>query len=130
MFRVLDREGRVLASIEGQPVAMVLVAGPETLDVEPGSFAPIGYASAASLVTKLTPTIRGRLDHVLVTADGSDLRLVLNNDPNPPIEVEFGSALGDNEQVEKLVRLERVLDDVGTDPVTVINVSTGDVTVL
>ena len=130
LFRVLDREGRVLASIEGQPVAMVHVSGPGTLDVAPGQFAPIGYASAASLVTKFTPTIRTRVDHMLVTADGSDLRLILNNDPNPPIEVEFGSALGENEQVEKLVRLERVLEDVGNDGVTVINVSTSDVTVL
>ncbi len=130
LFRVLDREGRVLASIEGQPVAMVLVSGPGTLDVEPGQFAPIGYAAAASLVTKFTPTIRTRVDHMLVTADGSDLRLILTNDPNPPIEVEFGSALGENEQVEKLVRLERVLADIGTEGVTVINVSTADVTVL
>ena len=129
-FRVLDREGRVLASIEGEPVAMVLVSGPGTLDVEPGQFAPVGYASAASLVTKFTPNVRSRVEEVLVTADGSDLRLIVSNDPNPPIEVEFGSALGENEQVEKLVRLERVLEDVGNDPVTVINVSTSDVTVL
>jgi cell division septal protein FtsQ len=130
LFRVLDREGRILDSIEGQPVAMVLVAGPGTLDVEPGAFAPIGHASSASLVTKLTPNVRGRLEAIFVTPDGSDLRLIISNGENPSIEVEFGSALGDNDQIEKLVRLERVLEDIGDDPVLVINVSTSEVTVL
>ena len=130
LFRVLDREGRVLDSIEGQPVAMVLIAGPGTLDVEPGAFAPIGHVAAASLVTKLTPNIRGRVEAILVTPDGSDLRLIIDNAENPSIEVEFGSALGDNDQIEKLVRLERVLEDIGDDPVLVINVSTSEVTVL
>jgi hypothetical protein len=48
----------------------------------------------------------------------------------PLIEVRFGSAIGDNQQIEKLVRLERVLDDVGTEPVTSIDVSTAEVTIL
>ncbi len=130
LFRVLDGEGRVLDSIEGQPVAMVLITGPGTLDIAPGEFAPIGYSAAASLVTKFTPDIRVRVQSMLVTPDGSDLRLVLTNGDAPPIEVEFGSALGDNDQIEKLVRLQRALDDIGTDPVSVINVSTAEVTVV
>jgi hypothetical protein len=86
-----------------------------------------------------------------VTPDGSDLRLYLrpaNPEPDdadgtpgtepetvlvyegPLIEVRFGSAVGDNEQIEKLVRLERVLDDIGLKPVSVIDVSTAEVTVL
>jgi cell division protein FtsQ len=128
LSRVLDAEGRVLAVIEGQPVALVWIAGPEVLDLSPGAFAPIGYTSAASLVTKLTPTIRERVDSVLVTPDGSDLVLVLTG-PNGPVEVRFGSAIGDNEHIEKLVRLERKLDDIGDDPVSVIDVSTAEVTV-
>lgn len=131
MSRVLDREGRVLSVIEGQPVALVWISGPGTLDVPEGGTASIGYAAAASLVTKLTPTIRSRVDSLMVTPDGSDLRLILTGvGENGPIEVRFGSAIGDSEQIAKLVRLERQLEDVGADPVSVIDVSTSEVTVL
>ncbi len=126
--RVLDADGRVLAVIEGQPVALVWISGEGTLDLSAGEFAPIGYSSAASLVTKLTPTIRSRVESLVVTPDGSDLVLVLTS-PSGPIEVRFGSAIGDNAQIEKLVRLERKLADVGDDPVSVIDVSTAEVTV-
>lgn len=126
--RVLDADGRVLAVIDGQPVALVWIAGPDALDLVPGDFAPVGYSSAASLVTKLTPTIRGRVESVLVTADGSDLVMTLTS-PSGPIEVRFGSPIGDNAQIEKLVRLERKLADIGDDPVSVIDVSTSEVTV-
>jgi cell division protein FtsQ len=126
--RVLDADGRVLAVIEGQPVALVWISGEGTLDLAPGEFAPIGYSSAASLVTKLTPTIRSRVESMVVTPDGSDLVLVLTS-PSGPVEVRFGSAIGDNAQIEKLVRLERKLADVGDEPVSVIDVSTAEVTV-
>ncbi len=126
--RVLDVDGRVLGLVAGQPVALVWISGPGTLDVAPGQFASIGYSSAASLVTKLTPDIRGRVESMLVTPDGSDLVLVLTSDRNP-IEVRFGTAIGENAQIEKLVRLQRALDDIGDKPVTVIDVSTSEVTV-
>ncbi|HUS42490.1 MAG TPA: FtsQ-type POTRA domain-containing protein [Ilumatobacteraceae bacterium] len=128
LARVIDVDGRVLAAVDGQPVALVWIAGPDTLDVAPGQFASIGYSSAASLVTKLTPDIRSRVESMLVTADGSDLVIVLTSDRGP-VEVRFGTALGENAQIEKLVRLQRTLDDVGTKPVTVIDVSTSEVTV-
>ena len=129
--RVLDREGRVLTLVDGQPVALVWISGPGTLDVGLGDTASIGYSAAASLVTKLTPTIRSRVDSMMVTPDGSDLRLILTGvDPNGPIEVRFGSAIGDSDQIAKLVRLERKLEDIGSEPVSVIDVSTSEVTVL
>jgi len=128
LFRVLDPDGRVLDVIEGQPVALVWISGTEPLDLSPGTFAPIGYTSAASLVTKLTPNIRSRVDSILVTPDGSDLVMVLRNDAGP-IEVRFGSAIGDNAQIEKLVRLERTLDDRSDEVISVIDVSTAQVTV-
>lgn len=126
--RVIDVDGRVLGLVDGQPVALVWISGPGTLDVSPGQFAPIGYSSAASLVTKLTPDIRSRVESMLVTPDGGDLVLVLAGDGRP-IEVRFGSAIGENAQIEKLVRLQRTLDDVGDIPVSVIDVSTSQVTV-
>lgn len=128
LARVIDVDGRVLALVDGQPVALVWIDGPDTLDVGPGQFASIGYSSAASLVTKLTPDIRGRVESMLVTPDGADLVLVLTSDRGP-IEVRFGSAIGENSQIEKLVRLQRTLDDIGDKPVTVIDVSTSEVTV-
>lgn len=126
--RVLDSAGRVLGLVDGQPVALVWIAGPGTLDVAPGQFAPIGYVSAASLVTKLTPDVRSRVDSMQVTPDGSDLVLTLT-DERGPIEVRFGSAIGENAQIEKLVRLEQTLGDIGDKPVSSIDVSTSEVTV-
>jgi cell division protein FtsQ len=128
LVRVIDVDGRVLALVDGQPVALVWIDGPDTLDAGLGQFASIGYSSAASLVTKLTPDIRSRVESMLVTPDGADLVLVLTSDRGP-IEVRFGSAIGENSQIEKLVRLQRTLDDIGDKPVTVIDVSTSEVTV-
>ena len=128
LSRVLDKDGRVLDVVEGQPVALVWISGPGTLDLTPGEFSSIGYASAASLVTRLTPTIRSRVDSMLVTPDGSDLVLILTSE-NGLIEVRFGSAIGDNAQIEKLVRLERKLEDLGDESVEVIDVSTSEVTI-
>jgi len=139
-FRVLDAEGRVLDVLEGQPVAFVLLGGPSPADYAAGEFVPVGPASAASLVTKLTPTIRPRVLSIEVTDDGSDLVMNLSPDAagdpadeegaeeTSPIRVRFGSAIGDSEQIEKLVRLEDRLDDLSEDPITEINVTTNEVT--
>ncbi|BAN02263.1 cell division protein FtsQ/DivIB [Ilumatobacter coccineus] len=132
-YRILDREGRVLAIETGQPVAPVLISGPGTLDLEVGQFADVGYAAASTLVTKLTPEVRSRLVSISATPDGSDIRLILRNelingDPAPDIEVRLGAAIGDNEQFERLVRLERVLDDIDGGGTTIIDVSTDEAT--
>ena len=81
-----------------QPVGYVWIAGPDTLDVGPGQFAATATASAASLVTTLTPDIRNRVESMLVTPDAVDLVLVLTSDRGP-VEVRFGSALGENAQI-------------------------------
>jgi cell division septal protein FtsQ len=135
-FRVLDNKGRVLDVIDGQPVAFILLSGPSTLDLAAGQFAPVGPSWAAALVTKLTPTIRPRVISIEVTDDGSDL--VMNLTPSSgsedgaeqttPIRVRFGSAIGDSDQIEKLVRLEDRLDDLPTGTITEINVTTNEVT--
>lgn len=138
-FRILDREGRVLQIEDGQPVSPVLIASPLLVDLQPGEFANVGHAAAASIVTKLTPDVRGRLDSIEVTPDGSDmvLRLRRTGDPigvpgdgSAPIEVRLGAAVGDNDQIEKLVRLERVLDDLAASDATIVDVSTGETTLL
>lgn len=133
LYRILDREGRVLALETGQPVAPALISGPGTLDLAVGQFADVGYAAASTLVTKLTPEVRSRLVSITATPDGSDIRLILRNvllngDEAPNIEVRLGAAIGDNEQIERLVRLERVLDDIDGGGTTIIDVSTEEAT--
>jgi len=127
-FRILDAEGRVLDVIGGQPVAFVLISGTNPLDLSEGQFASQGYASATSIVTKLTPAVRSRLVSMSVTPDGSDLRFVLSNEPGENIEVRLGVAITDDDQIQRLVRLERVLDDVLGTNTTVIDVSTSETT--
>ena len=127
-FRILDAEGRVLDVIGGQPVAFVLISGTNPLDLPEGVYADQGYASAASIVTKLTPAVRSRLVSMSVTPDGSDLRFVLSNEPGENIEVRLGVAITDDDQIQRLVQLERVLDDVLGSDTTVIDVSTSEST--
>lgn len=127
-FRILDADGRVLDVIAGQPVAFVLISGTNPLDLVEGQFASQGYASATSIVTKLTPAVRSRLVSMSVTPDGSDLRFVLSNEPGENIEVRLGSAITDDDQIERLVRLELLLDDALGSDTTVIDVSTAEAT--
>jgi cell division protein FtsQ len=133
-FRVLDRQGRVLDVLDMYPLAYVLISGPDSVDLDIGEFAPQGYAAASELAKSLTVSVRGRVDHLSVIADGSDLTLVMNNG----MQVRFGEA---RELITKLVRLETVLAEMrreaieaGEDPENlggpdiVINVSTSETT--
>jgi cell division protein FtsQ len=101
-FRVLDRDGRVLDVLDGYPIAYVLIEGPDPVDLDPSEIAPQGYKAAAELAKNLTGTVRGKVDHIEVTADGSRLVLFLDDGT----EVRFGEA---RDLFTKLVRLETVL---------------------
>ncbi len=127
-YRILDVDGRVLDVIDGQPIAFVLISGTSPLDLAEGQFAAPGYASAASIVTKLTPAVRSRLISMSVTPDGSDLRFILSNEPGENIEVRLGMAITDDDQIQRLVRLERLLDDAIGSDTTTIDVSTAETT--
>lgn len=129
-FRVLDREGRILDVIDGQAAAVVLITGPDPVDLVAGQFTEVGHAAAAALVTKLTPDVRARIVAIQTTADGVEMALVLRSadGEGPDIVVRLGSAIGDNDQIEKLVRLERVLDDADGAGATEIDVSTAETT--
>lgn len=104
-FRVLDRQGRVLDVLDMYPLAYVLISGPDPVDLDLAEFAPQGYAAASELAKSLTMSVRGRVDHITVTADGSDLSLMMNNGT----QVRFGEA---RELITKLVRLETVLAEM------------------
>lgn len=127
-FRILDEAGRVLDVIPGQPIEFVLITGPPIADLVPGQFADSGLASAAAIVPKLGVSVRSRLVSMSTTPDGSDLRFVLTNEAGANLEVRLGAAISDNDQVERLVRLELVLDDVIGPETTVIDVSTNETT--
>ncbi len=121
-FRVIDGDGRVLDVIAGQPIAYMLITGPDPVDRQPGEYAPVGYGAAAKLVQGLTGSVRGRVQSIDVTADGSQLRLLLDD----ATEVRFGTA---SDLVTKLVRLETALGAAGDRVVRVIDVSTPEVVV-
>jgi cell division protein FtsQ len=120
-FRVLDRDGRVLDVLDQYPFAYLLIIGPDPVNLEPGDFAPTGYAAASELAKNLTPPIRGRVEYVDVSADGS--RLVLHLDDGSA--VFFGEA---RDIFAKLLRLTSVLAANPDREPGPIDVSTDDVT--
>jgi cell division protein FtsQ len=121
-YRVIDSEGRVLDVLPGQPVGYLALTSEDAPALGAGQFAPDGFAAAASMVSAMTPAMAARAQSVSVTPDGTDLRLELRGGT----EVRFGAA---EELVAKLVRLQTVLDDHADEPISVIDVSTNEVTI-
>jgi cell division protein FtsQ len=121
-YRVIDAEGRVLDVLPGQPVRYLMLSSDDAPALAAGQFAPPGFAAAASMVEAMTPEMASRAEAVRVTPDGTDLRLELRGGT----EVRFGAA---EELVAKLVRLQTVLDDHDDEPISVIDVSTNEVTI-
>jgi len=101
-YRVLDPEGRVLDVLDMYPFAYVLVGGPDPVDLEAGDFAPQGYVAAADLAKNLTGRVRGQVEQIETTANGSRLSMWLDDGT----EVRFGQA---RDLFVKLVRLETLL---------------------
>ncbi len=121
-YRVIDRDGRVLDVLDGEPVKYLQLSSTEPAPaLDAGQFAPKGFGAAASMVDALTPQMASLAESVEVAPDGSDLRLELDGG----IEVRFGAA---EDLVVKLVRLQTVLDDHADEPISVIDVSTNEVT--
>ncbi len=120
-YRVLDREGRVLAVLEDWPIAYILLGGPDPVDLQPGEFAPTGYAAASELAKNLTGSIRGQVEFISVKRDGSNLVIMLKGGT----EIRFGEA---RDLFTKLVRLETVFASPDRYHSRVIDVSTKEVT--
>lgn len=119
-WRVLDGDGRVLLVVEEQPVDYEVVTGPQLLDLELGQWAQPGFGDAAMLVGALPPAVAAQTENVIVTPDGTDLRLTLADGT----EVRFGAA---QDLVQKLVRLQAKLNELEGRPVNYIDVSTNEV---
>ena len=119
-WRLIDDRGRVLEQSAEQPVGYLPVLVSDFPSVEPGQYGPPGLAAAATLARSLTPTVLARTSDISVTPDGSDLRLHFTDGA----EVRFGAA---DDLVQKLVRLETKLHDLGDDRVNYLDVSTNEV---
>lgn len=124
-FRVVDRDGRVLDVLAGQPVDYLLVTGAGP-DLDPGSFAGAPYAGAAQLVGALPDEIRELAVTASVDAATGDLGLVLDpGTPAPDITVRLGAATGLDGKLARL--LQRVRD--GLEGIVAIDVSTDEVSI-
>ncbi len=130
LFRVIDRHGRVLDVIRGEPVAYLLLEIPEVDNLAQGQFTTRGPAAAAELVQALTPGIRQRVQAMEVAQDGSELVVVMapweGSADTAAVRVHFGST---SDLLVKLVRLEAVLETAAQRNATEIDVSTVEVSI-
>lgn len=119
-WRVADRDGRVLAVLDGQPAAPMLVAGVGP-DTEVAQFAGSGYAAVAELVVSLPSEIRTITRTATLNPTTGDVGLIIDDD----IVVALG------QPVDLPAKLTRLLQTVrgGLDDVASIDVSTGEVSV-
>lgn len=75
-YRVIDREGRVLASLDGQPIDIVTINGVGP-DLAPGATAPASYVAAAGVAAVLPNELRPYVLDLVLEADGGlQMRLV------------------------------------------------------
>lgn len=136
-YRVIDRDGRALDVLVGQPIDYLLLTGPAP-DTEVGGLAGPPFAAAAQMVSALPAEIRAITLTASVDATTGDLGLVLVVDnpgdnpdatpgatPNDTIEVRLG---GYDQLDNKLARLLKLVRD-GLDGIVRIDVSTDDVSV-
>ena len=130
-YRVLDRDGRVLDVIDGQPTSYLELVVTDGTDLDAGQLAPRGYRAAATLAQALTPVMRQWAISLSSAADGTDLRMMINGAAvggadGGEIEVRFGAA---EHLQDKLVRLQTAMTDPDPNnpPTQWIDVSTNDI---
>jgi cell division protein FtsQ len=121
-FRVIDRDGRVLAVLGGRPIAYMLLTGTAP-DSEPGQFAGDAYAAAAQLVIALPPEIRSITTSVGVDTTTNELSLALDAPNAKGVEVRLGTVAGIE---DKLARLLKFVQD-GLKPDQQLDVATSEV---
>ena len=115
--RVIDRDGRVLDVIEGDPVDYPLIAGTGP-SISAGQTVEQPFLGAAQLIDSLPSDLRARLESAAVTPEG-DVNLALSEG----VTVLFGRP--DNFQA-KLVGVINEIKRQGSSPYSVIDVSTGE----
>jgi cell division protein FtsQ len=150
-YRVIDRDGRVVAVLDGRPTDYMLLTGPAP-DTDAGGLAGAPFAAAAQMVSALPSEIRSLAVTASVDATTGDLGLMIM--PPPPVTdpatdpasgdstsagSNSGSSGADPDPIEvrigssanldsKLARLLQLIRD-GLDGVVRIDVSTNEVSV-
>jgi cell division septal protein FtsQ len=122
MFRVIDREGRVLTVLGGRPIDYPLLTGAAP-DSEAGQFAGTAFAAAAQLALALPDEIRSITTSVGVDATTNELSLELDAPEAEGVHVRLGTVAGIE---DKLARLVMVVRD-GLKPGQQVDVATNEV---
>jgi len=118
-YRIIDVQGRVVAVLDGQPIEFMLINGPG-VNAEAGGSAGVSFTHAAELIEALTPGVRSRTKEVDVS-DTGELSLVFHN--APATVVVLGAP---NQLLDKLTRLEALLETTDVDKCTRVDVSTAE----
>lgn len=115
--RVIDRDGRILDVIEGDPIEYVRIIGTAPTLVA-GEFVPQPFLGAAQLINALPVDLAARLVSATVSPEGE---ISLQFTPN--LQVIFGAPA---DYQAKLVGVINEIKRQGTRSYTVIDVSTGE----
>ena len=121
-WRVIDRDGRVLAVLGSRPLAYMPITGTAP-DSEAGQFAGPVFAAAAQLVIGLPPEIRSITSSVGVDATTGELSLALDPADATGVQVRLGTVAGMEDKLARLLTFVRQ----GLKPDQKLDVSTADV---
>ena len=119
--RVIDREGRVLDVLEGDPVDYVPIAG-QGPNLPAGQTVGQPFMGAAQLINALPTELRSALDSMTVTPEG-DVSLLLVGVGPGSVTVEFGAP---SDFQAKLVGVVNEIKRQGANDYSIIDVSSGD----
>lgn len=119
-YRVIDRDGRVLAILDSRPVDYMEITGAAP-DTDVAGFAGTPFAHAAQLAQALPPEIRAITVSVSVDATTGDLGLALQ----PDVEVRLGGFDDLDDKLARLLQFMRNTEDLSV--YSRLDVSTGEV---
>lgn len=119
--RVIDREGRVLDVLEGDPTDYIPISG-QGPNLPAGATVGQPFVGAAQLINALPADLRSALDSMAVTPEG-DVSLRLEGIGPGSITVEFGAP---SDFQAKLVGVVNEIKRQGANNYSVIDVSSGD----
>lgn len=105
-WRVIDREGRVLAVLGSRPLAYMPITGTAP-DSEAGQFAGPVFASAAQLVIALPSEIRSITSSVGADATTGELSLALDPADATGVQVRLGTVAGMEDKLARLLTFVR-----------------------
>ncbi|MFT3854846.1 MAG: FtsQ-type POTRA domain-containing protein [Ilumatobacteraceae bacterium] len=106
MYRVIDRNGRVLTVLGGRPIDYVLLTG-SAPDSEPGQFAGAAFAAGAQLALALPDEIRTITTSIGVDATTNELSLELDAPEAKGVHVRLGTVSGIEDKLARLVMVVR-----------------------